>query len=59
MDYDQVIKVDMETFKSLVAQQYLETIDRLEKQKIENFDFRQLRRDVEDLFARQGWVVSV
>ena len=59
MDYDQVIKVDMETFKSLVAQQYLETIDRLEKQKIENFDFGQLRRDVEDLFARQGWVVSV
>ena len=59
MDHDQAIIVDMGTFKGLVAHHYLETIDLLEKEEVKNFDLRQFRQDVEDLFASEGWMVSV
>jgi hypothetical protein len=59
MDYDQVVNAAIGEFKGLVAQLYLDTLDLLETERITDFDLKKFRQDLEDLFARQGWIVSV
>lgn len=59
MDYDQAVKAAIGEFRGLVAQLYLDTLDLLETKKIVDFDLKKFRQDLEDLFVRQGWIVSV
>ncbi len=59
MDYEQVINATLDDFKGLTARLYLDTIDLLEKENIQDFDLKRFRQDLEDLFERMGWVVSV
>jgi hypothetical protein len=59
MDYDQAVHANMDTFKALLAQLYLHTVDLLEKEKIPDFDLPRFKADLEDFFAHQGWLVSV
>lgn len=59
MDYDQAVHANMDTFKALLAQLYLHTVDLLEKEEIPAFDLPRFKQDLEDFFAHQGWLVSV
>lgn len=57
--YNQAMDAAMGEFKGLVAQLYLDTLDLLEDKNIPDFDLKNFRQDLEDLFARQGWIISV
>ncbi|GJM33371.1 MAG: hypothetical protein DHS20C18_23720 [Saprospiraceae bacterium] len=59
MGYEQALNATQDDFKGLVTRLYLDTIDLLEKENIQDFDLKRFRQDLEDLFERMGWVVSV
>lgn len=59
IDYEQAMATSIETFKSLVAQNYLQAIDLLAEKNIADFDLLSFRHDLQELLAGEGWMVPV
>jgi len=54
--YEDVLNAnEQETFR-LICKSILRSIDVAEAKKIKDFDFNSFRRDLTDLFQREGWI---
>ncbi len=60
LSYDEVQKSTPEEVLHLMAAKYIDTmLEWLPKKKIANFDWQRFVKDVQDLFARQGWLQAL
>ena len=58
-DYEAVMKASEEEYQQIAALGYLQAIDELAKYPLKDFDVQRYRKDVEDLFEQQGWLMNV
>lgn len=56
MPYRKVLSTPTDVFKGQLARAYLGAIDEIIKSNISGFDALRFRKDVEDLFEKQGWL---
>ncbi len=60
LSYDEVQKSTPEEVLHLMAAKYIDTmLEWLPKKKIANFDWQRFVKDVQNLFARQGWLQAL
>lgn len=58
LPFDLVSQYDKRQVLQLMAITYLEMLEDLDDLNVPNFDFVQLRADVQQLFEAQGWLVK-
>ena len=51
------VKDDEHAFKAFIANAFLQAIEQLQSLEVKDFDFDQLKADLENLFEAQGWLI--
>ncbi len=58
MPHQKALSTPIDVFKGQIARDYLAAIDKIVERKISGFDALRFRKDVEDLFEKQGWLIA-